>query len=51
MAAIAGAIVGARVGVAGLPSHLLGCLTDQGEWGARELTDLAHSCADLLEKQ
>jgi ADP-ribosylglycohydrolase len=51
MAAIAGAIAGARVGVGGLPSGLLRCLTDQGDWGAKELTELAHACADLLEKQ
>jgi ADP-ribosylglycohydrolase len=51
MAAIAGAISGARLGVSGLPTELLPCLTDQGEWGARELTELAHSCADLLEKR
>jgi ADP-ribosylglycohydrolase len=51
MAAIAGAISGARLGVSGLPSELLPCLTDQGEWGARELTELAHSCADLLQKR
>jgi ADP-ribosylglycohydrolase len=51
IAAMSGAIAGARVGVAGLPSGLLGCLTDQGEWGAKELTEMAYSCADLLEKQ
>jgi ADP-ribosylglycohydrolase len=51
MAAIAGAISGARLGVSGLPSELLPCLTDQGEWGAQELTELAHSCADLLQKR
>jgi ADP-ribosylglycohydrolase len=51
MAAIAGAITGARVGTAGFPSGLVRCLTDQGDWGAKELTELAHSCADLLEKQ
>lgn len=50
MAAIAGAISGARVGVAGLPWHLLGYLTDQGEWGAEPLMELAHSCAALLNE-
>ncbi|HEX2251459.1 MAG TPA: ADP-ribosylglycohydrolase family protein [Gemmatimonadales bacterium] len=47
MAAIAGAISGARVGVEGLPRELLGHLTDQGEWGASELEGLARSCAGL----
>jgi ADP-ribosylglycohydrolase len=51
MAAIAGAISGARLGVSALPSELLSCLTDQGEWGALELTRLAHACADLLQKR
>jgi len=41
MAAMAGAIVGARVGVAGLPVALLGRLTDRGEWGADQLAGLA----------
>jgi hypothetical protein len=30
---------------------LLPCLTDQGEWGAGELTELALSCADLVQKR
>ena len=51
MAAIAGAISGARGGVAALPAELLPFLTDQGAWGHQELVQLAHSCADLLEKR
>ena len=49
MAAMAGAISGARLGVASLPPDLLGQLTDQGDWGADELTELALSCARMLE--
>jgi ADP-ribosylglycohydrolase len=49
MAAIAGAISGARVGVTGLPDHLLGYLTDQGEWGADALAELARSCAAIVD--
>jgi ADP-ribosylglycohydrolase len=48
MAAITGAISGARLGVAALPAGLLGRLNDRGEWGAEALTELAHSCAALV---
>ena len=41
MAAMAGGIVGARVGTAGLPRHLLASLTDRGQWGEQALTQLA----------
>jgi ADP-ribosylglycohydrolase len=47
MAAIAGAISGTRVGLAALPQDLLSRLTDQGEWGADELIQLAESCSEL----
>jgi ADP-ribosylglycohydrolase len=47
MAAIAGAISGARLGVAALPGELLAHLTDQGEWGADELAELASSCGAI----
>jgi ADP-ribosylglycohydrolase len=47
MAAIAGAISGARLGVAALPQELLSHLTDQGDWGAEELAELAHSCTAI----
>ena len=49
MAAIAGAISGARLGVAGLPAELLGRLNDRGEWGAEALAGLARSCAVIVE--
>jgi poly(ADP-ribose) glycohydrolase ARH3 len=41
MAAMAGAISGARSGPAALPELLLGRLNDRGEWNARDLTSLA----------
>jgi ADP-ribosylglycohydrolase len=47
MAAIAGAISGARVGVKALPQDLLPHLTDQGDWGAQRLVELADSCASI----
>jgi ADP-ribosylglycohydrolase len=51
MAAMAGAISGARLGVGSLPKDLLGHLTDQGDWGADELAELALSCAALLQER
>jgi ADP-ribosylglycohydrolase len=48
MAAMAGAISGARLGVRSLPQDLIGQLTDQGDWGADKLAELALSCAALL---
>jgi ADP-ribosylglycohydrolase len=51
MAAMAGAISGARLGLAALPQDLLGQLTDQGVWGAVELAVLALSCAALLPER
>lgn len=47
MAAIAGAISGARVGMKGLPGDLLSHLNDQGSWDAGQLTHLAYQCAAL----
>jgi poly(ADP-ribose) glycohydrolase ARH3 len=49
MAAIAGAISGARLGVEALPAELLHRLNDRGEWGADALTELANSCATIVE--
>jgi ADP-ribosylglycohydrolase len=49
MASIAGAISGARVGVTALPDHLFGYLTDQGEWGANALAELARSCGAIVD--
>jgi ADP-ribosylglycohydrolase len=43
-AAMAGGIVGARVGVSGLPEDLLARLNDQGDWKLSELTGLAQRC-------
>jgi ADP-ribosylglycohydrolase len=48
MAAIAGAISGARLGVGALPQDLLPHLTDQGDWGAERLVELANSCASIV---
>ena len=47
MAAIAGAIAGARLGAAALPGELLARLNDRGAWGAAELMALAEDCAAL----
>ena len=43
-AAMAGGIVGARVGFTGLPQELVALLNDQGEWKVAELTSLAQRC-------
>jgi ADP-ribosylglycohydrolase len=45
MAAMAGGIVGGRVGRGGLPEALLGRLTDRGHWRADALEALARHCA------
>jgi len=47
LAAMTGAIVGARVGVEGLPRELLLHLTDRGEWGADQLASLASEVAAI----
>ena len=47
MAAIAGAISGARLGLDALPQALLARLTDRGSWGAEALARLARSCASI----
>ena len=44
MAAIAGAISGARLGVGALPAHLVARVNDRDEWGAEALVRLARSC-------
>jgi ADP-ribosylglycohydrolase len=51
MAAMAGAISGARVGVTALPAGLLAHLTDQGEWRAQALVELADACAVIADRQ
>jgi ADP-ribosylglycohydrolase len=48
MAAMAGAMGGARLGPAALPRELLDRLTDRGTWNASELRALALDCALLF---
>ncbi len=50
MAAMAGAMVGARLGPGALPCPLLDRLTDRGAWGAAELERLARDCARLFTR-
>ena len=45
MAAMAGAISGARLGPGALPAGLVGRVNDQGAWNAEELSALARECA------
>ena len=45
MAAIAGAISGARLGPDALPEELVARVNDRGEWGAQALLELAMSCS------
>jgi ADP-ribosylglycohydrolase len=47
MAAISGALAGARAGLAGLPRALVERVNDRGTWGAGELAALAGDCAGL----
>ena len=44
MAAMAGAVAGARVGVSALPAPLVARLTDRGEWDGPALIGLARRC-------
>lgn len=48
MAAIAGAVSGARLGPAALPAELVARLNDRGEWGWEALSDLARRAARLV---
>jgi ADP-ribosylglycohydrolase len=48
MAAIGGAMSGARLGVAAMPRPLVEVLNDQGTWRAEELADVARACGRLL---
>jgi hypothetical protein len=48
MAAIAGAVSGARLGLAALPVPLVELLNDRGTWRAGELARVAHACGRLL---
>ena len=47
MAAIAGAISGARLGVDALPAELVARVNDRDEWGAEALARLARSCEQI----
>jgi ADP-ribosylglycohydrolase len=49
MAAMAGAMSGARVGPGSLPEALISQITDCGDWGARQLAELADRCASLIQ--
>jgi ADP-ribosylglycohydrolase len=44
---MAGAISGAYLGLEGLPEHLVGYVTDRGDWGYAELVRLAESCYNV----
>jgi ADP-ribosylglycohydrolase len=48
MAAIAGAISGARLGAGALPARLVEQLNDRGEWGREPLIELARRAARLV---
>ena len=48
MAAIAGAIAGARLGAGALPEPLVARLNDRGGWRAAQLAELAHACGGLF---
>jgi ADP-ribosylglycohydrolase len=50
MAAMAGAISGARLGQLSLPPSLLGRLIDREEWKAQDLARLSHACVALLTR-
>jgi ADP-ribosylglycohydrolase len=50
LAAMAGAMSGARVGPDSLPAALISRLTDRGEWGAGDLAQLAARCATMVEQ-
>jgi ADP-ribosylglycohydrolase len=49
VAAMAGSIAGARVGLAGLPRDLAGRLNDRGAWDYPALEQLAVRCAERLQ--
>ncbi len=50
MAAIAGAIAGARLGPAALPAHLVERLHDRGGWRAAQLAELAERAMRLAKR-
>ena len=50
MAAMAGAISGARLGTDALPQELVARVNDRGEWGAQALLELAMSCSEVVTR-
>ena len=48
MAAMAGALSGARLGAGALPPALLARLTDRGQWGVGDLTKLSEDCTRIF---
>jgi len=48
VASMAGSIAGARVGLAALPTDLIGQLNDRGEWDGSALQALAIRCAERM---
>jgi ADP-ribosylglycohydrolase len=48
LAAMAGAMSGARLGPGALPPHLLERVNDRGDWDAPALADLARTAADRI---
>jgi ADP-ribosylglycohydrolase len=48
MAAIAGALSGARLGVGAMPKPLVDRLNDRGTWRAEELAEVARACGRLF---
>jgi ADP-ribosylglycohydrolase len=50
LAAMAGAMSGARLGPGSLPAALISRLTDRGTWGAGDLAQLAAGCAAVVEQ-
>ncbi|MDQ3921003.1 MAG: ADP-ribosylglycohydrolase family protein, partial [Actinomycetota bacterium] len=51
IAAMAGAISGAHLGLGAIPSDLVERLTDQGSWGFAELVRLVDECYELKTQQ
>ena len=47
IAAMAGAISGAYLGIGAIPSHLTSYLNDRGTWKFNELVELAHECHEI----
>jgi hypothetical protein len=50
-AAMTGALVGARVGLGGIPAALAALVHDQGTWGYDQLVNLAGECSTIVASQ